>query len=165
MAKISARKLIFCKLLRLRFKCKNNNIKEKRFWLSQTFMGRHSKGEFHVLVKELKVFAREFLFKYIATQHFEFSQGCLAVFVLLFNRFVSLSNFIGWQYYRIIFSALELHFFQLQKGKKVFITRKISYCVLSMCACAKLKIFLSAEKFLKWIPALRCDVVGKTVTL
>ena len=95
MAKISARKLIFCKLLSLRFKCKNNNIKEKRFWLQQTFMERHSKGEFHVLVKELKVFAREFLFKYIATQHFEFSQGCLAVFVLLFNRFVSLSNFIG----------------------------------------------------------------------
>ena len=73
MAKISARKLIFCKLLRLRFKCKNNNIKEKRFWLPQTFMGRHSKGQFHVLVKELKAFAREFLFIYIATQHFEFS--------------------------------------------------------------------------------------------
>ena len=63
MAKISARKLILCELLRLYFKRKNNNIKKKRFWVRQIFMERHSKGEFHVFVKELKLFDHEFFFK------------------------------------------------------------------------------------------------------
>ena len=34
-------------------------------------MERHSKGEFHVLVKEMKLFGHEFSFKHIA-QHFDF---------------------------------------------------------------------------------------------
>ena len=34
-------------------------------------MKRHSKGEFHVLVKEMKLFDLEF-FKHIATQLFDF---------------------------------------------------------------------------------------------
>ena len=63
MAKISARKLILCESIRLHFKRKNNNIKRKRFWVRQIFMERHSKGEFHVLVKELKLFDHEFFFK------------------------------------------------------------------------------------------------------
>ena len=48
-------------------------------------MERHSKGEFHVLVKELKLFDHEFFFKRIATGHFDFSQRCFTVFVLFNN--------------------------------------------------------------------------------
>ena len=55
----------------------------------------------------------------------------------------------------MIVSALELNIFQLQNGKKVFCPRKRNYCVLSKCACAKLKIFLSEEKFLKWSLAFK----------
>ena len=51
------------------------------------------------------------------------------------------------------FFPMELIFFQNEK--KIFSTRKINYCVLSRCACAKLKIFLSSAKFLKWTPALK----------
>ena len=50
----------------------------------QFFMERHSKGEFHVLVKELKQFDHEFFFKNIATWHLDFSQQCLTMF---FNFF------------------------------------------------------------------------------
>ena len=46
----------------------------------------YSKGEFHVLVKELKLFDHEFFFKHIATRHFGFSQQSFTVFVLFFNR-------------------------------------------------------------------------------
>ena len=35
MGKNSATKLIFCEVLGLHFKRKNNNIKRKRFWLRQ----------------------------------------------------------------------------------------------------------------------------------
>ena len=49
------------------------------------------------------------------------------------------------------FYAME----QLQNGKKISGTVKINYCVLSRCACAKLILFLSATKFLMWIPALK----------
>ena len=45
---------------------------------------------------------------------------------------------------------MKLNSFQLQNGKKASSTRKINYCAFSRCTCAKLKIFLSAEKFLKW---------------
>ena len=53
------------------------------------FEERQSKGEFHALVKELKLFDYEFFFKHIATQHVDFSQRCLAVFVSSFNRLYS----------------------------------------------------------------------------
>ena len=53
------------------------------------------------------------------------------------------------------FFRFRVKFFQSQNGKKNSSTRKINYCVLSRCACAKLKIFLSAEKFLKLTPAFR----------
>ena len=43
----------------------------------------------------------------------------------------------------------------LQNGNKISSTRKINNCVLSRCACAKLKFFLSAAKCLKWTPALK----------
>ena len=44
---------------------------------------------------------------------------------------------------------------QLQNGKKISSTIKISYCVLSRCACSKLILFLSAANFMKWILALK----------
>ena len=53
-AKNFSKKIILCGLVCLNFKCKNN-IKRKRLWVWQIFIERHSKGEFHVLVKELKL--------------------------------------------------------------------------------------------------------------
>ena len=50
---------------------------------------------------------------------------------------------------------MELNFFPLKNEKKIPSTRKVNYCVLSRCTCAKLKIFLSSTKFLKWTPALK----------
>ena len=84
MPKFSARKLILCELICLNFKPKNN-IKRKRLWVWQIFMERHSKGEFHVLVKELKLFDHEFFFKHTTTRYFDFSQRCFTVFVLFNN--------------------------------------------------------------------------------
>ena len=49
--------------------------------------------------------------------------------------------------YTITFFVMELNFFELQNGKKIFSTTKINNCVLGRCVCPKLKIFLSAEKF------------------
>ena len=66
MSKLSIRKPILCELLCLNFKRKNN-IKRKRLWVWQISTERHSKGEFHVLVKALKLFHHEFFFKHIAT--------------------------------------------------------------------------------------------------
>lgn len=63
MAKISARKLILCVLLRLHFRRKNNDTTRKRFWARQICMERHLKREFRVLVKELKVFDLKFFIK------------------------------------------------------------------------------------------------------
>ena len=53
------------------------------------FEERQSKGELYVLVKELKLFDHEFFFKHIAKKHADFSQRCLTVFVLSFNRLYS----------------------------------------------------------------------------
>ena len=63
-------KLILCELLRLNFKHKNN-IKRKRLWVWQIFMDRYSKGKFHVLVKELKLFDHELFFRHIATRYIQ----------------------------------------------------------------------------------------------
>ena len=57
-AKISAKTLILWELLCLYFKRKNNNIKRKIFRTEQIIMERHSKGEFHVSVKGLKLWSR-----------------------------------------------------------------------------------------------------------
>ena len=66
MPKMSTRKLILCELVNLNFKRKNN-IRRKRLWEWKIFMERHSKEEFHVLVKKLRLFDHEFFFKNIAT--------------------------------------------------------------------------------------------------
>ena len=50
-----------CELLRLNFKHKND-IKRKRIRAWQILMDRYSKGEFHVFIKELKLFDHEFFF-------------------------------------------------------------------------------------------------------
>ena len=57
-------------------------------------MDRHSKGEFHVLVKELKLFDHEFLLKHIATRHFDFSQRRFTVLVL-FNSLLHSTVFLA----------------------------------------------------------------------
>ena len=54
MAKISTRKLTLSEL-RFHFNRKNNNIEIKRFWVRQTSLEKHWKGEFHVFVKEQKL--------------------------------------------------------------------------------------------------------------
>ena len=101
MVKILARKLILCKLLRLHYKYKN---KRKRLWVKEMFEERQSKGEFHVLVKELKLFDHEFFFKHIATQHVDFSQRCLTVFVLSFNRLYSADLLVDNTLIKYLFS-------------------------------------------------------------
>ena len=88
----------------------------------QIFMDRYSEGEFHVLVKELKLFDHEFFLKHIATRHFDSSQQCFIVFVLfnnLLHSTISLADNIV-EYCRIIYSTLELNFFQFQNEKKNF---------------------------------------------
>ena len=47
------------------------------------------------------------------------------------------------------------YFFRHGVGNKISSTRKINNCVLSRSACAKLKFFMFAAKFLKWTPALK----------
>ena len=101
MVKILERKLILRKLLRLHYKYRN---KRKRLWVKEMFEERKSKGEFHVLVKELKLFDHEFFFKHIATQHVDFSQRCLTVFVLSFNRLYSADLLVDNTLIKYLFS-------------------------------------------------------------
>ena len=71
--------------------------------------------------------------------------GCIQQFywlIILSNNFF---RFLV-EFFRFLVESL--------KRTKIFCTRKRNYCVVSRCACAKLKIFLSAKKFLKWTPAL-----------
>ena len=49
MAKMSARKLMLCELLRLHFG-RNNKIKKKIFWVRQRFVERHSKRELFIII-------------------------------------------------------------------------------------------------------------------
>ena len=111
----------------------------------------HSKGEFHVLVKELKLFDREFFFKHIATRHFDFSQRCFTA-IFLFCLIICCIQHIHW----LIILPNNLFCFGAEffrTEKKISSARKGNYFAFSRCACAKLKVFLSAEKFLKWTPA------------
>ena len=47
-------------------------LREKDFWVRQIFMERQSKGQFHVLFNEMKLFNHEFFFKHFVTRHFDF---------------------------------------------------------------------------------------------
>ena len=123
--------------------------------MRQIFMERHSKGEFHVLVEELKLFYQEFFFKNIVLdilifysdvlhcQFWFFLSGCIHRFpwlIIISNSFPLL--------------VLLFLFCFFNPKSKICGTRKRNYCVFSRCACAKLKISLSAEKFQRWAPAL-----------
>ena len=104
-------------------------------------------GEFHVLVKEMKLF--EFFFKHIATRYFT------AMFQPLFCLIICCTQQFHWLIIlsdNLFFFGVEFSF-QLQNEKKKIQYKGKRYCVFSRCACAKLKTFLSAEKFLKWTPA------------
>ena len=131
MVKILARKLIFCKLLRLHYKYKS---KGKRLWVKKIVEERQSKGEFHVLVKELKLFDHEFFFKHIATQHVDFSQRCLTVFVLSFNRLYSAVLLVDNTLIKYLFSLWSWVFSKLQNKKRNSSTRKRNYRLFSRCA-------------------------------
>ena len=72
MPKISTRKLTICELHCLNFKHKNN-IKRKRLGCGK-FLWKETQKEFHVLIKELKLFDHKYLFKHIATHKFDFPQ-------------------------------------------------------------------------------------------
>ena len=148
MWKLSTRKPILCELLCLNFKRKNN-IKRKRLWVWQISTERHSEGEFHVLVKALKLFQHEFFFKHIATWHFHFSQWCFTVFVW-FNNYLHSAVSLADNTIQQFIPLWNWILFNSKTEKKTSSTRKINYCAFSWCTCAKLKISLSAEKFLKW---------------
>ena len=83
----------------------------------QILMDRYSKGEFHVLLKRLKLFDHELFFKHIATRYFDFSQRwCLFCLIICciqqFHWLIILSNISSDN------SSLELSFVQLPKRKK-----------------------------------------------
>ena len=126
MQNILARKLILLELLHLNSKHKNN-IKRKRLWVWQ-ILWKDTQGEFHILVKELKLFYHEFFFKHIDAQHFDCSQQCLTVFVL-FNCCIQQFH---W-YHQIIYSTSEFFFFNSKMEKKKSTTRKRNYCVFRKC--------------------------------
>ena len=126
MPKISARNLIPWELLRWDFKRKNN-INKKRLWVWQIFMERHLKGEFHVLVKELKLFDHEF------------SSTTLLLDILTFRSDVSVSLFCLilcciQQFHWLIILSNNLFPCGVEsnpKRKKKSSSRKINYCVFS----------------------------------
>ena len=103
-----------------------------------------------MFVKELKLFNQSFLILAVNERACYYSYKLhLARFLLLYVILL----FLHFCYYHI-----KLFFWpwsSLQNGQKVSSTRKINNCVLSRCACANLKIFLSAAKFLMWTPALK----------
>ena len=75
-------------------------------------------------------------------------------YIQLFHWLIILSN--------NLFGFGELNFFQLQNRKTKSSARKRNYCVSSGCPYAKLKIFVTVEKLLKWTPAF-IDRIEKIV--
>ena len=149
MPKISARKLILCELLHLNFKRKNN-VRGKGYRCGK-FLWKDTRKE-------------SFMFwlrngNYLITSS---SSSTLLLDILIFRSDASQSLFcliisccIQQFHWLIILSNNLFHFrviiFATPKRKKKFSTRKRN--VFSRSVCAKLKMLLSAEKFLKWIPA------------
>ena len=62
------------------------------------------------------------------------------------------------------FFNFGVEFFLTPKRKRTSRTTKINYCVLSMCTCAKLKIFLFTEKCQEWTQALRKPLLYKILS-
>ena len=111
----------------MHFKCKNNDIKRKRFLGAGNFYGRHSKGEFHVLVNEMKLFDQEFFFKHIATQHFNFLTVMFDSDSVWFVFLISCIQQLHWLITLTvlnIFFHFEVQFFSTPKKKKQSSTRK-----------------------------------------
>ena len=121
-------------------------------------MSRHSKGEFHVSVKELKLFDHKFFFRHIATRHFDFSQRCFTVFVL----FQNLLHSACIQQFRwlMILSNNLFHFsvelFSTPKRKKNSSTRKRNYC-FQQVRLRKVKSFPFRGKISEVNPGLYCS--------
>ena len=121
-------------------------------------MERHSKGEFHVLIKELKLFHHEFFFKHIATRHFDFHSDisqylfCLIIYcnqqfhclmILQNNLFHFRVEFFSTPKRKIISSRRKrkLLCFQQVRLRKVknFPVHEINYEVDSGLYCSKRK--------------------------
>ena len=128
-------------------------------------MEKHSKVEFHVFVKEQKLLNHKFMILTANERAFYYSyQLDFSTFLLvlesIFYRWIhamSIDYYSAFWFFKAIFSCIccFLNFFLHQNAKKVSSTRKRNYCAFSRCAFAKLKIFHSAEKFLKWTPPLK----------
>ena len=120
------------------FKWKNN-VKSKRLWVQQIFMERYSKGEFHVLVKKLKLFDHEFFLKHILHD------------VLIFHSDASQSSFyliiccIQTFHWLIIFSnnffRFGVEFFSTPKWKKKIPVQGKEIIVFLVSALAQIKNF------------------------
>ena len=111
----------------MHFKCKNNDIKRKRFLGAGNLYGRHSKWEFHVLVNEMKLFDHEFFFKDIATQHFNFLTVMFDSNSVWFVFLISCIQQLHWLITLTvlnIFFQFEVQFFSTPKKKKQSSTRK-----------------------------------------
>ena len=146
MTKIYAKKLILCELLHLFYKWKNINIKRKRFRVWQT-------GDLtlcHFWLDWNQFFIGKYIrYHLFATRHFCFLSYCSTVFVLIFNRFHSAISLADKT--NNFWSAFLSDFFLTPRRNKKF---PVEGRELLRCTCAKLNIWISAEKLLKWISAL-----------
>ncbi|XP_057304432.1 uncharacterized protein LOC130641579 [Hydractinia symbiolongicarpus] len=61
---LTARQIILLLLLRRRMKRKNTRVAKRRFWVRQIYKERKIKGEYHLLVQDLKLFDRELFFRH-----------------------------------------------------------------------------------------------------
>ena len=117
----------------LNFKHKNN-IKRQKLWVQEIFMDRHSKGEFHILVKKLKLFDHEFFFSLFFCLKNCLDSACIQQFHWLIILLNNLFHF-------------GAGFFSTAKQKKISSTRKINYCIFSRCPCAKSKLSFPRKNF------------------
>ena len=64
MAANNLRAICFTLLIRKYLQRKQKKLKyKKRFWVRQLFKERKEKGEYHLLVKDMKLFDHEYFFK------------------------------------------------------------------------------------------------------
>ena len=111
MTKISARKLTLWELP-FHFNRKNNNIESKRFWVRQTSMEKHSKGEFHVFVKEQKLLNHKFMILAANKRAFYYQFNFSTLLLLLesvFYRWIhamSTDHYSAFWFCKVIFSSI-----------------------------------------------------------
>ena len=159
MAKISAKKVTLWEL-RFHFNRKNNNVGSKRFWVRQTSMERHSKGGFHVFVKEQKLLNGKFMILAANKRAFYYSyQYDFSTFLLvlesIFYRWidaVSIDYYSAFWFFKVIFSSICYVFwifFNTKTEKRFPVYGKKIIVILAGA------LFHSAEKFLKWTLSLK----------